>query len=264
MNRAETIPGQLTFDGTSFEVLHPIGDASAPGASMPPPGVPPAPTVAPQRAPKPMPAQLPKVRPGGPDRGSRRPGGPSGAAGATSADTNTWAPAPGPGHATAPAPRRELVVEVIRSANRRKTAQARLHGSRLEIRIPARCSRAEEAELVRHFRAKFERMRGSDHLDLAERAAELASRHGLPTPASIRWVGNQQHRWGSCTPADGTIRLSDRMAGFPSWVVDYVIVHELAHLLEAAHSARFWELVNAYPLTERARGFLMAKGWDDE
>lgn len=272
MNRAETIPGQLTFDGTSFEVRSPIDDpitdptaGPSPGAdgSMPPPGVPPAPAEAPRRAPKPVPAQLPKARPAGPDRGSRRPGGPSGSSPtsastspATSADVSTWAPAP--------APRSELVVEVIRSANRRKTAQARLHGGRLEIRIPARCTRAEEADLVRHFRAKFERMRVADDVDLSQRAAELASRHGLPTPASIRWVGNQQHRWGSCTPTDRTIRLSDRMSGFPGWVIDYVIVHELAHLVEAAHSARFWDLVNAYPLTERARGFLMAKGWDEE
>lgn len=261
MNRAETIPGQLTFDGTSFEVRSPIIDPTTdprPGldGSPPPPGAPPGPAVAPRRAPKPVPAQLPKARPNGPDRGSRRPGGPSGSAAATSADVSTWAPAP--------APRSEMVVEVIRSANRSKTAQARLHGGRLEIRIPARCTRAEEAELVRHFRAKFERMRVADDVDLSQRAAELAARHGLPTPASIRWVGNQQHRWGSCTPADRTIRLSDRMSGFPSWVIDYVIVHELAHLVEAAHSRRFWDLVNAYPLTERARGFLMAKGWDED
>ena len=261
MSRAETIPGQLTFDGTSFEVRSSIDDPIIDTqGSMPPPGVPPAPAVAPRRAPKPVPAQLPKARPSTPDRGSRRPGGPSGGSAPTSAstspDASTWAPAP--------APRSELLVEVIRSANRRKTAQARLHGSRLEIRIPARCTRAEEAELVRHFRAKFERMRVADDVDLSQRAAELAARHGLPTPASIRWVGNQQHRWGSCTPSDRTIRLSDRMSGFPGWVIDYVIVHELAHLVEAAHSARFWELVNAYPLTERARGFLMAKGWDED
>jgi predicted metal-dependent hydrolase len=157
-----------------------------------------------------------------------------------------------------------LSVEVIRSPRRRKTAQARLHGSRLEIRIPAGCSKAEEHDLIKHFRAKFERMRGAEDIDLSQRAAALAAHFGLPRPTSIRWVGNQQHRWGSCTPGDGTIRLSDRLTGFPSWVVDYVIVHELAHLVVASHSARFWSLVNAYPLTERARGFLMAKGWEED
>jgi hypothetical protein len=69
-------------------------------------------------------------------------------------------------------------------------------------------------------------------------------------------VDNQQRRWGSCTPADGTIRVSSRLRSMPAYVVDYVLVHELAHLLEAQHDARFWALVARYPRAERARGFL--------
>lgn len=160
-----------------------------------------------------------------------------------------------------PAP---LTVEVIRSAKRRKTAQARLVGSRVEIRIPARCSKAEERELVEHFRSKFQRAREADAIDLEHRAAQLAAEFGLPVPASIRWVTNQKHRWGSCTPADRSIRLSNRMVGFPDWVINYVIVHELAHLVVASHNQAFWALVDQYSLTERARGFLMAKGWDED
>jgi len=158
--------------------------------------------------------------------------------------------------------RPSLDVEVIRSARRHKSAQARLVGSTIKIRIPARCTRAEESELVEHFRARFERSEGCQAIDLEQRAAELASQLALPTPGSIRWVSNQRFRWGSCTPSDRSIRLSDRMTAFPEWVIDYVIVHELAHLVEPNHSAAFWELVNAYPLTERARGFLLAKGTD--
>ncbi len=71
---------------------------------------------------------------------------------------------------------------------------------------------------------------------------------------------NQHQRFGSCTPALGTIRLSDRLRKYPEWVLDYVIVHELAHLIHPNHSADFWAAVNAYPLTERARGFLIAVG----
>jgi predicted metal-dependent hydrolase len=63
---------------------------------------------------------------------------------------------------------------------------------------------------------------------------------------------------------DGSIRLSDRMARFPDWVIDYVVVHELAHLVEPNHTSEFWALVSSYPLTERARGFLLAKGWDSD
>ncbi len=151
-----------------------------------------------------------------------------------------------------------LAVEVIRSPKRRKTAQARLVGSTVEIRIPAHCSGTEEAELVDHFRAKFERSRAADALDLTRRATELGGQYGLPEPTSIRWVSNQRFRWGSCTPADGSIRLSDRMTEYPSWVIDYVIVHELAHLVVENHSTAFWELVDEYPLTERARGYLLA------
>ena len=63
-------------------------------------------------------------------------------------------------------------------------------------------------------------------------------------------------RWGSCTPLDGTIRLSSRLREMPTWVLDYVVVHELVHLLVPGHGAQFWELVDRYPRTERARGYL--------
>ena len=69
-------------------------------------------------------------------------------------------------------------------------------------------------------------------------------------------MGNQERRWGSCTPSTGTIRLSDRLREMPSYVVDYVLVHELVHLLVPGHGPDFWALVARYPLTERARGFL--------
>lgn len=72
----------------------------------------------------------------------------------------------------------------------------------------------------------------------------------------MTWVGNQTTRWGSCTPASGTIRISTRLQQMPSWVLDYVLVHELAHLLAPGHGKDFWALVRGYPRTERARGYL--------
>ena len=85
----------------------------------------------------------------------------------------------------------------------------------------------------------------------------LARRYKLPTPKSIRFVDNQKSQWGSCTPANSEIRLSSRLTQFPSWVLDYVIVHELAHLVEFHHNAKFLALVDQYPKAERARGFLI-------
>jgi predicted metal-dependent hydrolase len=69
-------------------------------------------------------------------------------------------------------------------------------------------------------------------------------------------VTNQNGRWGSCTPDDATIRISHRIQEMPDWVIDYVLLHELAHLVVPSHNAQFWELVNRYPKAERARGYL--------
>jgi predicted metal-dependent hydrolase len=93
---------------------------------------------------------------------------------------------------------------------------------------------------------------------LSERAAALNERYldGQALPTSVTWSNRQTGRWGSCTPADGTIRLSSRLQGMPDWVVDYVLLHELAHLLQPGHDPAFWALVGRFPRTERARGFL--------
>lgn len=155
-------------------------------------------------------------------------------------------------------------VRVVRSDRRRKTVQAREVGGVLQVSIPAWMTVTDEQRVVSEMVRRVERRRDADVVDLAGRAATLSARHGLPTPVSISWVDNQQWRWGSCTPADGTIRISSRLARYPAWVLDYVVVHELAHLSVPSHGPAFWELVDRYPRTERARGFLMAKGLEPE
>lgn len=155
-----------------------------------------------------------------------------------------------------------MKVEVIRSARRRKTVQARMVGDVMHLSIPARMSRAEEDRWVSEMSRRMERRYSSSRIDLDRRARELATRLGLERPASIRWVDNQESRWGSCTPIDRTVRISSRLAREPGWVIDYVIVHELAHLSVHGHGSRFWALVGRYPLAERARGFLMARGME--
>lgn len=155
-------------------------------------------------------------------------------------------------------------VEVVRSPRRRKSVHAREVNGVIQVSIPAWMTKADEQRWVARMVERLERKRTSDEIDLAARAEVLAVRYGLPTPVSIRWVTNQEWRWGSCTPSDRTIRISTRLAAFPQWVVDYVVVHELAHLVEPSHGSAFWALVNRYPKAERARGFLIAKSLADD
>jgi predicted metal-dependent hydrolase len=159
---------------------------------------------------------------------------------------------------------RKPVVEVRRSQRRRRTVSAYRDGERVVVLIPDRFSRAEETEWVERMLARLaareERNRRTDD-ELLIRARKLTSRY-LPdhasrvVPTSVRWVTNQNGRWGSCTPDDGTIRISHRIQEMPDWVVDYVLLHELAHLVVPSHNARFWELVSRYPKSERAQGYL--------
>jgi len=153
-----------------------------------------------------------------------------------------------------------MEVEVVRSAKRRKTVQASVVAGRLRVLIPARMSAAEEAHWVQEMRRRIERRERSEGIDLEERAAQVARGYDLPRPASIRWVDNQRQRWGSCTPADRSIRISNRLTDVPDWVLDAVLVHELAHLVVSDHSPAFHALVNRYPKQERATGYLMALG----
>src|SRR5690606_21573544 len=111
---------------------------------------------------------------------------------------------------------------------------------------------------------KIQRKYRSDHVDLEQRARVLAQRHGLPHARSVRWTDNQRSRWGSCSVRSRDIRISTRLVDCPTWVLDYVLVHELAHLVHADHSPRFDALVARYPKAERAIGYLRAKDLDDE
>jgi predicted metal-dependent hydrolase len=166
-------------------------------------------------------------------------------------------------------------VEVRRSARRRRTVAAYREGKRVVVLVPARISRSEEREwvsvMLERLAQQDVRRRPTDEA-LQHRAIELSRRHldGLATPASVRWVANQNTRWGSCTVSDRTIRLSERLRGMPSWVIDYVLVHELAHLLVPGHGPDFWQWVERFPRTERARGYLegvsaaSGQSWDDE
>lgn len=159
-------------------------------------------------------------------------------------------------------------VKITRSDRRARTVSAKVIGDTIEIAAPAHLSDEELAPIVAKLTARLERRREGQALDDADlqRIAERLNRQhfaGRLAWASIAWSTRQGKRYGSCTPADRTIRISHRLATMPAFVLEYVVMHELAHLVEANHSQRFWDLVNRYPRTERARGYLMAVGLEE-
>jgi predicted metal-dependent hydrolase len=179
------------------------------------------------------------------------------------ADVNTSPDAEPPDEVELPPHAGTFEVEVVKSARRKSTVGSTLTGSRLTLTVPAWMGQADIDKWVAEMSKRWASKIATDAVDLPKRAATLASRYKLPTPVSIGW-SNMATQWGSCTPSKRTIRLSTRLAGFPDWVLDYVIVHELAHISVPDHSAGFWALVHRYPRTERARGYLIAKAGDDE
>jgi metallopeptidase YgjP-like protein len=132
----------------------------------------------------------------------------------------------------------------------------------LEVRVPAWMGAAERARWAEKMRDRIERQvrrAGPSDAQLEGRAAVLNRRY---FDGRLRWssvaYALQERRWGSCSPESGVIRISRRAGALPGWVLDYLLVHELTHLEVPSHGERFWTVVQRYPLTERARGYLMA------
>ena len=153
----------------------------------------------------------------------------------------------------------DLPIDVIRSKRRRRTVEASLVDGRLQVRVPYGLSPARETELVEQASDRVLRKVSSERIDLMRRARQLADRYDLPRPIRVEWSSRQMRRWGSCTPDQGHIRISNRLTSVPAWVLDSVLIHELAHLAVTDHGPRFQELVDRYELSERAKGYLIAK-----
>ncbi|MFT3862516.1 M48 family metallopeptidase [Micropruina sp.] len=159
--------------------------------------------------------------------------------------------------------------QVRRSARRRTTMGIMRERGTLVVVVPERMTRQQERELVPAFVSRYLEHEAARRPPVGDRelthraralfAAHLAEPGGEPPSLSVTWSARQQQRWGSCTTATGEIRISDRLQAMPDWVTDYVLVHELTHLIERTHSRRFHELVARYPHSERAKGFL--EGW---
>ncbi len=142
-------------------------------------------------------------------------------------------------------------MEIRASTRRKKTGNAHWSGSRIVVQIPARIRGRDRREFVDELVEKLLTQRpqnaGGDGA-LEERAHVLAELYNDGVlPASVRWVTNQQARWASCSPGSREIRVSSRLRQCPEWVIDAVLVHELAHLQEADHSPRFYEIADRHP-----------------
>jgi predicted metal-dependent hydrolase len=164
-------------------------------------------------------------------------------------------------------------VKLIRSRKRKKTISAKEVDGVILLYLPMKLSREDEFKYVQWAKKRFEAQRRKNELwannadaVLEHRARELNKRYfdGNLTWEQISYTTEQNARmFGICNTAKKTIRISDRLRKMPKFVHDYVIVHELAHLKVPRHGPEFWKLVNRYPKTERARGYLMAIGMGD-
>jgi predicted metal-dependent hydrolase len=151
-------------------------------------------------------------------------------------------------------------VEVRVSKRRKKTAGAHWEGDRIVVVVPTHLRGAERDAMVEALSQRLIRHRPHLHASdevLEQRSLALGRRYldGV-APASIRWSTTQNKRWGSCTADTREIRISERLRVVPDWVLDAVIVHELAHLFVPDHSPRFRQLEHRYPRQGEADLFL--------
>jgi hypothetical protein len=151
-------------------------------------------------------------------------------------------------------------VEIRASPRRKKTGTAHWSGSRIVVQIPARLRGKERAAFVDDLVVRLLTQRpqsSSGDSSLEQRARALAELYndGI-VPNSVRWASNQQARWASCSPGSREIRVSSRLRQCPAWVIDAVLVHELAHLQEADHSPAFYDLANRHPRQSDSALFL--------
>lgn len=158
----------------------------------------------------------------------------------------------------------QLKVEVRVSARRKKTSEAKWVGGRIVVSVPAHLdleSRQKTVDwLVERLLTRHPQSRLGDD-ELLARAIALSDRYLVGArPASVRWVTNQMARWGSCSYYSGDIRVSHRLRAVPEWVLDSVLVHEVAHLTHPDHSPAFHRLAGGFPRHEEAGLFLAGYG----
>jgi predicted metal-dependent hydrolase len=155
--------------------------------------------------------------------------------------------------------------EIRRSKRRKQSVGAyREQGKTIivaPVRMPVKEVHLYAEELVAELNARDKKISSEELLN--ERASYLVQTYldvdvlkDYPVPVQIRWVTNQNSRWGSCTPGDGNIRISHRIQGMPQYVIDAVLLHELIHLLVADHSPKFYSYLDKFTDYKLAKEYL--------
>ena len=159
-----------------------------------------------------------------------------------------------------------MEVKIIRSRRRKRSVSARLVNDLLLVNAPLLISQGRLDEIIHGFKLKFERRKFKTELDkeknLWDLAKELNDKYfdNQLKIESIEYATNQNSRFGCCNYRTAKIRISHKIGLMPKWVRKYVLLHEMAHLIQPNHGRAFWDIVYRYKLTERARGYLMASG----
>ncbi|MFH1601444.1 MAG: M48 family metallopeptidase [Candidatus Shapirobacteria bacterium] len=150
-------------------------------------------------------------------------------------------------------------IKVKRSLRRRKTISAHLKGGIMELHVPYFLSAAKINYYADLFARKLrQKDRGISNTYLKKRADLLAKKYSLKKlpDFQISWSLRQQKIFGVCDSKNKKIRISARLKKAPSWVIDYLILHEAAHLIYSGHGKDFWQAVNKYPKAKEAKAFL--------
>jgi len=161
-------------------------------------------------------------------------------------------------------------IKILRSKKRRRTVSAHMVKDILMVRAPENIPENRLEKVVAELKARIERKHLKEELNkheyLALRVKEFNRQYfeNKLNINSIEYVTDQNSKFGCCNYRTGCIRISHRISAMPQWVRDYVIIHELAHLAVPDHSKAFWDIVNRYKLAERARGYLIAAGSEEE
>ena len=139
-----------------------------------------------------------------------------------------------------------------------RSPEVRFNHWRFHVAVPEDLDTAGRYEPIRRAIAKWYRARAAERL--RSQCRPLVAPTGSRRETSKILIRDQRQRWGSCAP-DGTLRFNWRAMMLPPALIEYVIVHELAHLTVKNHSADFWGLVSkAMPDAQHRRRSLREAG----